>query len=276
MGDITKGYTWLNGVTVTPARLHQMVDDATINDGAVTDAKLAATLDLSGKTVTLGAGSVTAAMLASTLDLSGKTSVILPGEAIHGRDAATALVNADELLFYDSAAPGLKKITRANLSYNLVPDRGVIQSVYAESSTWANISNSTNPECVIANDDNVPGSGAGFEVLTATITPTNANSKLRISAFTGSLASNTATVYVLLVSRDSGSAIATNYGTAAANSNTEIGLVREVTAGSTAATTFRMKIGRINNGSIFINGTSAERRFGGTLKHSLTIEEIKE
>jgi hypothetical protein len=275
MGDITKGYTWLNGVTVTPARLHQMVDDATINDGAVTAAKLAATLDLTSKTVTLADASITAAKLAASLDLSGKTSVILPGESINGRTAATALVNADEFLFYDSATPGIKKITRENLQQDLVPPRGIIQSVYAEDATYANISNSTNPEIVVSNTDTIPGSTIGYEVVTATITPKFSNSKLRITANTGSLASNTATIYVSMVSRDSGAAEAIAYGSATANNNTEIALVREVDANSTSATTFRLKIGRINNGSIFVNGSSAARIFGGILKHSLLIEEIR-
>jgi hypothetical protein len=44
-----------------------------ITDLAVTAAKLAATLDLSSKTITLPDTSVTAAMLASTLNLSSKT-----------------------------------------------------------------------------------------------------------------------------------------------------------------------------------------------------------
>ena len=151
----------------------------------------------------------------------------------------------------------------------------MIQSVYAENATWANISNSTNPECVVANDDNIPGSTVGFEVVTVTITPKFSTSKLRIAANTGSLASNTATIYVALVSRDSGSAEAIAYGSATANNNTEIAVVREVNASNTNATTFRLKIGRISNGSIFINGTSSERRFGGILKHSLLIEEIR-
>jgi len=46
-------------------------------DATVTADDLAATLDLSGKTVTLADGSVTAGQLATTLDLSGKT-VTLP------------------------------------------------------------------------------------------------------------------------------------------------------------------------------------------------------
>ena len=41
MGDITKGKTWINGEVVTPAKLHEFLDEATINNNAVTTAKIA-------------------------------------------------------------------------------------------------------------------------------------------------------------------------------------------------------------------------------------------
>lgn len=52
------------------------VDTNSIVNGAVTAGKLASTLDLSSKTVTLPSTSVTAGMLASTLDLTGKTITV--------------------------------------------------------------------------------------------------------------------------------------------------------------------------------------------------------
>jgi len=52
-----------------------------IADGAVTAGKLASTLDISSKTVTLPATSVTAGMLAATLDLSSKT-LTLPNTSV--------------------------------------------------------------------------------------------------------------------------------------------------------------------------------------------------
>jgi hypothetical protein len=82
MATITKGKTFASGEVVTPQKMHDMVDLATVAGivnadidagAAIAAAKLASTLDLSGKTVTLPAASVTAAMLANTLDLSSKT-----------------------------------------------------------------------------------------------------------------------------------------------------------------------------------------------------------
>lgn len=73
MAVITKGKTFASGEVVTPLKLHQMVDSATVTGivnadidagAAIAAAKLATTLDLTGKTVTLPVGSVVTASIA--------------------------------------------------------------------------------------------------------------------------------------------------------------------------------------------------------------------
>jgi hypothetical protein len=82
MATVTRGKTFISGEVVTPNKLHEMVDAAAVTAivnadidaaAAIAAAKLASTLDLSTKTVTLPNTSVTAAMLADTLDLGAKT-----------------------------------------------------------------------------------------------------------------------------------------------------------------------------------------------------------
>jgi hypothetical protein len=64
MATVTAGYNWVSGETVTPAKLNSAAaPTVAVADGEVTDAKLAATLDLSSKTVTLPDDSVTNAKL---------------------------------------------------------------------------------------------------------------------------------------------------------------------------------------------------------------------
>jgi hypothetical protein len=74
MATITKGKTFASGEVVTPQKMHDMVDLATVAGivnadisatAAIAASKLASTLDLSSNTVTLPNTSVTAAMLAS-------------------------------------------------------------------------------------------------------------------------------------------------------------------------------------------------------------------
>jgi hypothetical protein len=82
MAQVTKGKTFASGEVVTPSKLHEMVDSASVSaivnadidaSAAIAATKLASSLDLSGKTVTLPDTSVTAGMLSTALDLSGKT-----------------------------------------------------------------------------------------------------------------------------------------------------------------------------------------------------------
>jgi microcystin-dependent protein len=91
---VTRSQTFVSGDTVTPENLNVLglpavtatidtdeVVTAKILDLNVTAAKLAATLDLSAKTVTLPDLSVTPAKLAQTLDLTSKT-LVYPGGSI--------------------------------------------------------------------------------------------------------------------------------------------------------------------------------------------------
>jgi hypothetical protein len=82
MATVTPGIVWVSGETVTPAKLNSaasptvvVADDeittAKILDANVTAAKLAATLDLSSKTVTLPDASVAQAKLASNVTTTG-------------------------------------------------------------------------------------------------------------------------------------------------------------------------------------------------------------
>jgi hypothetical protein len=82
MATVTKGKTFASGEVVTPNKMHEMVDNASVSaivnadidaSAAIAASKLAATLDFSTKTITLPLTSVTDAMLAASLNLSGKT-----------------------------------------------------------------------------------------------------------------------------------------------------------------------------------------------------------
>lgn len=271
MGDITKGYTWLNGVTVTPARLHQMVDDATINAGAVTAAMLASTLDLSAKTITLPDGSVSAAKLAATMDLSAKTSIILPGEAINGRSAKTALVDADEMLVYDSESPGVKKITRPNLRTALLPAGSVLQMQYQEYKLATTISD------VIPYDDTIPQVGEGFEVFSQAITPSSTSSKILVEWQLWAARDGTARCFITaLFSNGAANAIAaisSGANNAARVPGQVVGCFLDAPA-TTSPTTYSLRVGP-NSSTFELNGSGIERKFGGVGVCTFKVTEIK-
>jgi microcystin-dependent protein len=81
MATVTAGYNWVSGETVTPAKLNSAaaptvvvadneVTTSKIANLAVTDGKLASTLNLSGKTVTLPNTSVSLAQLVAAVQQS--------------------------------------------------------------------------------------------------------------------------------------------------------------------------------------------------------------
>jgi hypothetical protein len=73
MATVTAGYNWVSGETVTPAKLNSAAaPTVAVADGEVTDAKLAATLDLSSKTVTLPDSNIVAAKIADAAVTTAK------------------------------------------------------------------------------------------------------------------------------------------------------------------------------------------------------------
>lgn len=81
-------------LTLTPP---STINTADIADGAVTAVKMASTLDLSAKTITLPALSVTAGQLAATLDLSSKT-LTFANALLSGKHLAASSVVSDHTL----------------------------------------------------------------------------------------------------------------------------------------------------------------------------------
>ena len=87
---ITKGYTFTNGEVVTPEKLNDLVDDATINAGAITTAMLADVAVTTGKIADLG---VTTGKIADVAVTDAK----LASNAVTTAKIAGAAVDATKL-----------------------------------------------------------------------------------------------------------------------------------------------------------------------------------
>ena len=125
-------------------------------------------------------------------------------------------------------------------------------------------------------DNTIPQSNEGTEIVTATITPTNASNRLRVSISIPFIETNQIWAIAALF-RDSGAnAIA---GSVVSTSNAGANSVPmsfhyEVAAGSTSATTFKLRIGG-NTGTLYINrDVSGNNTFGGICAVRITITEI--
>jgi len=146
----------------------------------------------------------------------------------------------------------------------------VIQSVRATNNTRDTYAT------VIPADDTIPQITEGTQVLSATITPTDANSLLRVRVilFCSALADGAAMAAALF--RDSttnaiNAVLANATGAAALQ---QMHMDHEEAAGSTSATTFKVRFGPNTSGTAYLNGNSS-RFMGGVVQSSLVVEEIK-
>ena len=146
----------------------------------------------------------------------------------------------------------------------------VLQSVFGTLSAHYSASSA------IPNDDSLPQSDEGNPILAASITPTNAANKLRVT-FIGNPYSSGIPGVVSLFKSGSTDAIATACVFDPDNKvHAPLVMQTEVVAGSTDPVAFNVRAGPLGSaGTIYFNGTNTGRRFGGAMKTTLLIEEIK-
>jgi hypothetical protein len=150
-----------------------------------------------------------------------------------------------------------------------------VQVAYAENSANTVIST------VIPADNTIPQVTEGTQVLSASITPTAAENYLLVEAtITASELTNVGDSIIAAVFRDGGANAVSSGVVGGMNGGgnhltSGLALVRfRIPAGSTAATTFTVRVGN-NTGSCTLNATHQNINLGGTIISTLTITEIK-
>lgn len=124
---------------------------------------------------------------------------------------------------------------------------------------------------VIPLDDTIPQITEGDQYMTQAITPTSAINKLRIAYHGWYTLPNAHSSVIGLFQDTTANALA---ATAMHGVNPIMAsLVHIMTAGTTSATTFKIRIGGTSD-SIQFNGWSGGRMFGGVSNNTLEIEEI--
>lgn len=129
-------------------------------------------------------------------------------------------------------------------------------------------------------DDTVPQNTEGTEIINdCTITPSSATNRLRIHAQVMGLANTTGpiTASAGIFQDSTADALAvgvtdlagTDWGTTALN------FTHEMAAGTTSATTFKLRWSANTAGTTYINGINTGRLYGGTMAARLWVEEIK-
>lgn len=145
----------------------------------------------------------------------------------------------------------------------------VVQSVDATPYT-ANTTLST----LIPFDDTTPTISEGDEILTASITPTSSSNKVKITfdGFGTADGSNSLCIAALFRGSTCVQVIASGSNTL----QTNMGFTYIDSPATTGATTYSIRVGApTGTNGMRMNGTISARRFGGTSKATMRLEEIE-
>lgn len=223
---------------------------------------------------TLGTAAYTAA---SAYEVAGAAAAlnIFKTIAVSGQSDVVADSSTDTLTL--AAGSNITLTTNAGTDTVTIAASGggggsgsVAQTVIGTYSTYSSITSSAIPA-----DDTIPQSGEGTELFTVSITPTNASSTLIVEVSLPIAAhSGTANVVAALF-RDAGAdaigadIVAHN----AAGAAYPLTFTKSVSAGSTSATTFKVRWGT-GSGTAYINGNTTNRLFGGVAACTMKITEV--
>jgi len=278
--DIIAGYVFEDGELLTLDKLNQLsqlllrakagsITARELANGSITVDKLAIGLESS---LSLADGAVTTAKLAPTAVTAAKmadgavTAIKLDASAISGQAAVAVAKAASRMLIWDTDTGTLKYITIGNLH----PSGSIVQSIYVEEGTCANI------PALIPYDDTIPQVTEGNEIAVATITPKYSNSKIRIT-FTGIGDTNPDDTLTVALFRDGGTSAIAAAAVRTQNDPCQIVLRYQDAPATTSEVTYSIRAGANNGGSnaAFNGMASPSRRLGGVAKNVLTLEEVR-
>jgi hypothetical protein len=124
-------------------------------------------------------------------------------------------------------------------------------------------------------DDTIPQNSEGDEYMTLAITPTSASNKLIIDVIFYAT-SDTGSISVAIFQDTAANALAAISLSIDSAGRPDVAIFRHyMNAGTTSATTFKVRAGLNGSGTTTFNGTGGDRRFGGVAASSITIIEVK-
>ena len=293
--SITKGYSFGATEEVTAAKLHALVDSATISniatseiaDSQITAAKLATN---AVETAKIKDDNVTTAKIAD----DNVTFAKLDDDGDYGLFAGDWSFNEIALVEDDApstAADEGKIYTKdtggqPELFFREESDGDEVQLTSDGSVYGAKIVQkvaATNSAVVTCNeqiptDDTIPAASEGDEVTSVAITPTSTTNKLLVRASAGgTLSSDGGSALVMTLVKDD-TVVAAKIADGAGSANIALGGIIEyyADAGTTSEVTFKLNVGcGTASRTIYINGdASGNRVFGGTSVASIVVEEI--
>lgn len=130
---------------------------------------------------------------------------------------------------------------------------------------------------VVPADDTIPQNTEGDQYMSLAITPTNSSNILEITAqgFFQNSSAGAGQFIVSLFQDSTANALTTATGTYAAGFRNPVYILYRVAAGTTSATTFKIRCGSNLAGTTTFNGGSGNRFFGGAYDSFITITEYQ-
>ena len=145
----------------------------------------------------------------------------------------------------------------------------VIQVINSQYSSYASGTGT------IPRDDTIPQKTEGNERMTCTITPVSSKNKLKIEVVAQLSNSGVTDLTAALFQDSTSGALCSGASTTpGGNSRAPISFTYYMEAGTTSATTFKVRVGG-SGGTTYFNGFSGGRLYGGTMYSSITITEIQ-
>lgn len=146
----------------------------------------------------------------------------------------------------------------------------LVQQVRATTSTTGSTATA------IPFDNSIPQNTEGAQVLTTSITPTNASNILKIE-FDGWGHQSAASEYTVAIFQDSGAdaIYATNGGNAASSGNTHVSGCFYMVAGTASSTTFNLRVGAAAGTTYWLRSPGTDNIYGGVSSFNLIISEIE-
>lgn len=222
-------------------------------------------------------GDGTTAYCIAYVKVSGKATInpALGDVTGLGANVATALavaVGTDGAFVVKGGALGTPSGgTLTNCTGYPVPAGSTVQVVEATPITALTTISTVTPA-----DDSIPQNTEGDEVITVTITPTSATNRLRIEFDAPTIGTNSSGQVTAALFQDSTAGALAASGTLPSGvSATSSYLIHEMAAGTTSATTFKIRVGVASNNA-YINGVGGGTRvYGGVAAARLRVTEIK-
>lgn len=124
-------------------------------------------------------------------------------------------------------------------------------------------------------DDSIPQSGEGTHFYSVSITPTSASNTLLIFANLTAYPSTSVNAVAALFQDSTANAIATsNPAYLGGGTWKMMHILHSMTAGTTSATTFKLRAGPASAATVYVNGNNSGRLFGGTMRSGILVLEV--